>query len=192
MNDRRPERTKQTIYDAMIKLLHEKEFAQISVRDITEQANINRSTFYRHFVDKYELIEYLVKLHTEKIDDLIYELFCQPTEKLILEDFKKILKYIEEDKEFYTLMLSNKHNTPYFRPYLIELIQDGLKRSNPSKFSPELEHSEFNLYFFSSCTLSLFEWWIAKDCSVSITEIQDYLQHTLDEMIFHFKKGKAT
>lgn len=58
--DRRVIRTRQLIQEAFISLSREKEFSDITIRDITERAQINRATFYAHFADKYMLLEFLV------------------------------------------------------------------------------------------------------------------------------------
>ncbi|MEW6400397.1 MAG: TetR family transcriptional regulator, partial [Chloroflexota bacterium] len=41
-------------------LLAEKNFESISVQDVTEKAQVNRATFYKHFVDKYALLDYSI------------------------------------------------------------------------------------------------------------------------------------
>lgn len=49
-------RTRQLIVDSFISLASEKDFNNITVRDITEKATINRATFYAHFDDKFDLL----------------------------------------------------------------------------------------------------------------------------------------
>ncbi|HIX42032.1 MAG TPA: TetR/AcrR family transcriptional regulator, partial [Candidatus Kurthia intestinigallinarum] len=55
--DPRAIRTRQLIVDAFNQLIKTKDFDQISVKNITELATINRATFYAHFVDKYDLLD---------------------------------------------------------------------------------------------------------------------------------------
>ena len=59
--DPRVKRTRSLILQAFGELLAEKGFEAISVQDITDQAEINRATFYKHFVDKYALLDYTIK-----------------------------------------------------------------------------------------------------------------------------------
>lgn len=54
-NDLRVIKTKKNIESSFISLLLEKDFHKITVQDILDRALINRSTFYKHYVDKYEL-----------------------------------------------------------------------------------------------------------------------------------------
>ena len=76
-NDPRSKRTRRLLQDALTDLMRKKKFHEISVQDITAQAEINRATFYAHFVDKYELLNTLIR---EAFQNLLDEkLPAQPT-----------------------------------------------------------------------------------------------------------------
>ncbi|WP_039837218.1 TetR/AcrR family transcriptional regulator [Paenibacillus sonchi] len=55
--DPRVIRTRRLLQDAFAALLQEKDFESITVRDIAERATVNRTTFYAHFADKFEMLE---------------------------------------------------------------------------------------------------------------------------------------
>jgi AcrR family transcriptional regulator len=55
--DPRVQRTRRLIMDSFIELSAKKEFKDITVKDITTEAMINRATFYYHFEDIYDLLE---------------------------------------------------------------------------------------------------------------------------------------
>ena len=71
--DPRVKRTRSLILQSFSDLLAEKGFESISVQDVTDKAQINRATFYAHFVDKYELL-----------DRWISQVFIQEIEKRTL------------------------------------------------------------------------------------------------------------
>lgn len=50
-------RTRKLIMDSFIELSGKKEFKDITIKDITTEAMVNRATFYYHFADKYDLLE---------------------------------------------------------------------------------------------------------------------------------------
>ncbi|WP_241763920.1 TetR/AcrR family transcriptional regulator [Paenibacillus peoriae] len=52
--------TKQSLINAFVNLVNEKDFEKITVADLTKGAQVNRATFYAHFNDKYELLDYIV------------------------------------------------------------------------------------------------------------------------------------
>lgn len=59
--DLRVQRTNKLLCDALRDLLCEKSFASIQVTEICERAMVRRATFYKHFSDKYDLFEHMVK-----------------------------------------------------------------------------------------------------------------------------------
>jgi len=64
----RGQETQRHLTDVLMQIILEKGFEQVSVKDITERAGIDRSTFYLHFSDKHDL---LIKSQQQLIDDLM-------------------------------------------------------------------------------------------------------------------------
>lgn len=56
-------RTRKSIVDALLTLMSEREIEKITVKDITETADVNRATFYHHFKDKQALLQYTLEEH---------------------------------------------------------------------------------------------------------------------------------
>lgn len=54
--DRRVEKTRKQLHEALISLLHEKSYTEIAMKEILDRANVGRSTFYVHFHDKNDLL----------------------------------------------------------------------------------------------------------------------------------------
>ncbi|MDP1418891.1 TetR family transcriptional regulator [Peribacillus simplex] len=53
-------RTRKLIMEAFMELVIEKNFKDITIKDITQRATVNRATFYYHFFDKYDLLETVI------------------------------------------------------------------------------------------------------------------------------------
>ena len=69
--DRRIRRTKKAMTDALAALLLEKPLSNISVREISDIADINRGTFYLHYRDVYDMAEQLQNEIIEKFNDIV-------------------------------------------------------------------------------------------------------------------------
>ena len=70
-DDLRVIKTKLALYNALIDLMKYKTFEEIKVSDICNKALVNRSTFYSHFEDKYELLtDYINSLKIELTKEL--------------------------------------------------------------------------------------------------------------------------
>ncbi|HUN23036.1 MAG TPA: TetR/AcrR family transcriptional regulator [Anaerolineales bacterium] len=64
--DRRVTKTLYAIETAFLDALNEKNLQKLTINDITERADINRSTFYEYFTDKYELFNHIIRKTFEK------------------------------------------------------------------------------------------------------------------------------
>lgn len=63
--DRRVEKTKQAIIEAMENLMEKKRYTQITVQEIIDEANVGRTTFYAHFPTKDDLLHTCIDKHME-------------------------------------------------------------------------------------------------------------------------------
>jgi AcrR family transcriptional regulator len=103
IEDLRVRRTRLTLQEALMALTVEKGFAAITVRDITERAMVNRSTFYRHYLDKYDLLEqYTDELYATIFagEEAMEEKTDQAPPGLI-----RLLRHIHTFGAFYRVML---------------------------------------------------------------------------------------
>src|SRR5579859_5502073 len=69
--DLRVRRTQANLREALIDLIEEKGFDAVTVGDIAERAMVNRSTFYRHYPDKYAVV---TSIFEDAVDQVISEL----------------------------------------------------------------------------------------------------------------------
>src|SRR6266536_5855376 len=69
--DLRVRRTQTNLREALIDLIEEKGFDAVTVGDIAERAMVNRTTFYRHYPDKYALV---TGIFEEAVNQVISEL----------------------------------------------------------------------------------------------------------------------
>lgn len=69
--DRRVRKTKKAMYEALAELLSEKPLKHISVREISDRADINRGTFYLHYRDVYDMVEKLQDEIFEKFNEIV-------------------------------------------------------------------------------------------------------------------------
>lgn len=95
------DKTKKKIASSMMDLLKKKPIDKITITDITVNCDMSRQLFYRYFVDKYDLINWM---YEEDCGSVIYT----GEEKFSLESWiKYILDVIEEKKNFYIHAIQN-------------------------------------------------------------------------------------
>ncbi len=68
--DRRIFKTQESLRKAVIGLMTEKNFDEITIQDIADRANVNRGTIYLHYQDKYDLVDKLVESHLSELGEI--------------------------------------------------------------------------------------------------------------------------
>lgn len=105
---RRVKMTKMLLKQSLIELMHEKSIHEISIKDICLGADINRSTFYRHYNTQYELYDEILEDITKDIGEIY--LSCSGDDYTAQTFLAEILKYIEAHRDTFLVILSGNSN----------------------------------------------------------------------------------
>lgn len=145
--DRRIRLTKHMLKDALIELLREKDIYHISIRELCEAADVNRTTFYKYYASQFDLL-------SDMENDLLT--FITSTIERNQTDSEKILiaacRYLEENLEFARLIINNNVD-PAFPNKLFSsdtILKTFIKRYSVNKSEAELE------YFYNYLTYGVF------------------------------------
>lgn len=125
--DRRIRRTQKLLKDSLIELMQEKEFKNISVKDITERADLNRGTFYLHYSDTYHLlqdIEEEVLTSFQEMIDCYKHSFQRDT---LLPVLNPVIEYISENEAICKIMFENSASTDFLNRFHSLIHQNGLE-----------------------------------------------------------------
>ena len=171
--DRRIQRTRPLLQEALFQLIVERGYESITIADITERANLGRTTFYLHYRDKEELLQASIKalLHDLHLDVELEmrELCTLPTVSF------RIFQHVARRQPLYQAMLKEAGPTrtleDAMRTYFTELCQrflpaDPLKVGNVSSMS-----SEILAVHAASSLLGLLSWWLNHETSLSAEDM---------------------
>lgn len=110
--DLRVVKTQNILYSTLLNLMREKTFEEIKVSDICNKALINRSTFYAHYNDKYELLaDCIQELKNSLNHELRKNKNISNTKEYYLEMIKLFLNHIEENKDNYLAIMIHNRNS---------------------------------------------------------------------------------
>ena len=88
--DRRVRRTKSRLRQALAQLLLEKDLSSITVRELTELADVNRGTFYTHYKDLYDMLEQMENEMFQELEDMLDSY----APDILRQDFSPILREV--------------------------------------------------------------------------------------------------
>ena len=129
--DQRVRLTRNLLKNALVQLMQEQHIAKISIRAICEVADINRSTFYVHYTDQYDLLN---KIQQEVLDSLNRYLNKQDLDEnhpMSVQVLTRVLDYVKENVELFKALLSENCDFA-FQKDLMELAQVISAQQNPS------------------------------------------------------------
>lgn len=121
--DRRVRYTKMVLKESFIKLLSEKSVNKITIKEICDLADINRTTFYAHYTDQYDLLR---KLQDELMSEIISYLTQHTkssTSVVSTQTLERVFEYIKENSDICTLFLSESVDTN-FENQVIKLFHE--------------------------------------------------------------------
>ncbi|MFD2215801.1 TetR/AcrR family transcriptional regulator [Metabacillus endolithicus] len=183
--DLRVIRTKKLIKEALLKLIQEKGFENMTIQDIADEALINRATFYLHYQDKYDLLEQVSNTYLQELMDEINPDYHIQNGRMDLDRFqitlKRVFDNIKKNRDFYQVMFGpngvqeftakiEKHIYHKFQQKFHEIVENVESLEVPS---------DFLLNFISSAYIGVTKWWVKENMHYST----DYMATHLAEVI---------
>lgn len=105
MKDKRTQKTLKLIRSTFVDIAHKKDISQITVKEICEQANINRSTFYTYYKDYPDFLE---KTETEVANDFLSIIKHYDFDTDTTPVVEMIIQYISDNLDDFFLLFANE------------------------------------------------------------------------------------
>ncbi len=185
--DRRIQRTCQSLRTALLELIKEKKYDDISIEEITERANVGRATFYLHYKDKEDLLleefSEIVYKRAQVLSEIPFSAWLpiqeeDPEENRPLQPLLMVFQHIHDNSDLYYLLLKSANSSRIverIRKVSTEAIVKFVETKMQSDPIPLLFEVpiEFFAAFFSGALLSIVSWWIKEDMRHTPEEVTD-------------------
>jgi len=196
--DRRVQKTRKLLQDALIELVAQKSYESVSIREILETANVGRSTFYSHFQDKDQLLHSILD-RLDKLFEQHEKLFLDTKKNFgnadlmnLTHDFSPTLslfQFVGENHRFFKPMLGNRGYGIFAKPvydYVFAHVHGIFTRPlHDNEFAHMHEsfkilrshekysslESEIAAHYFVSALMGILVWWVEKDMPCTAEEI---------------------
>jgi AcrR family transcriptional regulator len=104
--DRRVKYTMALLKEALIELMEKKHISKISVKELCEKADVNRSTFYAHYADAHELLHQIEQEFLENVGRYLSEQDQSGEFPVSVDKISRILGNISNDSRVLRIMIS--------------------------------------------------------------------------------------
>jgi len=143
-------RTKYRLAEAMKECMKTTPVDNITVTQLTELCGVTRQTFYRNFIDKYDLINWI--FYTEFVSNIHLEEYKDALQ--LLED---ICDYLYQERDFYRVALKMEGQNS-FQEYFSEVMDPYLKYLADQIMGAGKEEAFFLRFFGDAFLMAIIRW----------------------------------
>jgi AcrR family transcriptional regulator len=166
--DRRIQRTQQLLGDALVSLILEKGYEAVTLKDITDRANVAYVTFFRHYKDKDQLLMQRLQESLVELTDCIETAASEIQKNAVLEnEGLLIFRHVQENSSLYRTLLSSRgghQGSSRVRKRTQDIIASiFLRACSPIYDSSHVVPADVAANHIASSLLSLIEWWLEHD-----------------------------
>lgn len=191
--DRRIQRTKLALRQALLELIKEKGFDAISVEEITERANLGRATFYLHYKDKEDLLldefREMATNRVEVLSEIPISIWKSNGDNIELPDGRSsimplllVFEHAAQNAELYRILLrgGNSHRIGI---QIRQIIADSINAIVQSRLQIEPAPDpievpiELLASYFSGALMGSLSWWLEQGTSPEPEEMARMFQH---------------
>ena len=177
--DRRVRRTKKLLTQALTELMQQKQVKEITVKELTELADMNRGTFYLYYKDIYDMLESIE-------DNMFYSLQSileRYEEENVVRETRPILRdiliFIEENQEMVRVLLSPPGDMNFLHRMNDVLREKCLQYVRRAEPNTEENTFDYPYSFIVFGTAGLIRAWVNRGCS----ETADQMAEMADKLI---------
>lgn len=160
--DRRILKSQEAIKKAILELMIEKNFDNITIRDISDRANVSRGTLYLHYMDKYDLLDKIIEEHISNLREL-----CHSASEMTFKEGNYVwFEYFADNHLFFSTMLNTK-SAAYFRSRFLDLVVQEYKvEVDVTEGVNQGLCDDVILQFFGAAIVGTVEWWFRNGISI--------------------------
>lgn len=170
--DRRARRTRRLLKESLLEMMKQKRFSEISVRDVTDSADMNRTTFYLHYTDTTQLLQSMEEdLLTEA--QMLVNAHIQETvaDGSLRPVFEPILDFVVEHREVCAILFEN-NEVSQFAEHLQQLIHRNGTEVIRAWFQPmDDQQLSYLLRFITYGLIGLIREWFQKNMDLPKEEL---------------------
>ncbi|MBE9914095.1 TetR family transcriptional regulator [Paenibacillus donghaensis] len=173
-------RTKRDITNAFIELLTTKTFSSITIHDICEKSLVHRSTFYRYYEDKYDLLNHVTIILGNNLFQNV-----NSNHESSHSFYEQILDYVEEHKQlFLNITIKNNNSDAYNE--LVKMGSRFLMENSKAMDDPisqkirQSNYSKLACDFYMSGFVEVLKNWIGGNYKIPKHELTESLQKLME------------
>ncbi len=158
--------------NSLIELMQEKPFSKVTIKEICEKADVNRSTFYAHYKDQYELKESMEKEIICQLELVLSQIDEMGGDAAIYNTLCVFLNYIKSNNNSIQILLRND-GSYQFLEQIIHLVYANLQ----PRFNMVSESERYTYIYLVTGSAGVVQKWIEDESTFSVEELAGLLMN---------------
>ena len=158
--DPRVRRTRRMLRDALVSLILEKDYASISIKEITARADVAYITFFRHFESLDQLLMEVLDEGLAELRSHIETLAKQSDASALETEGRLIFEYIKQKADLFRILLKSQSVTRVRKKIVRDIAAIFQKSCAPLARSNNQVTINITSNHIATSLLSLIEWWL--------------------------------
>ncbi len=169
--DPRVRRTRRLLREAMVSLIIEKDYGAISIKDVTDRAEVAYITFFRHFESLDELLMEVLDEGLAELRGHIETLAKQSETSALETEGRLIFEYIQQKADLFRILFKSQSVTR-IRKKIVQTIA-GIFRQSCAPLARSKSQVAINIMsnHIATSLLALIEWWLDNKMNPSPAEM---------------------
>jgi AcrR family transcriptional regulator len=164
----RTTRTRPALRGALLSLLEEKPFEQVTVREITARAGVSYATFFRRYADKEALLHDLAAREISKLLAMTLPILFTIDSRASAQ---ALCAYLWEHRKLWSALLTGGAAAMLKDEFIRQAQQRAAEQPNPQSWLP----SDLNVVFAVAATIEILAWWLKQNEPPSVKRMAEIL-----------------
>ena len=172
--NRKTKYTQSALKDSLIELMKEKPISQITIKELCEKADINRSTFYTHYSDQYQLLKSIEDETLSWVKEAIAGFSGKTEKEDFIKNIEKIFEYLVENKNHIQVLMSEQGDIDFQRNLMIVIYEQcGTWLTND--LGADISKSELYFVFLINGSVGLIQHWLKTGMNETAREMSEFI-----------------
>lgn len=184
--DRKSRYTRMVLQDSLMELMGQKPISRITIKELCEKADINRTTFYAHYASQYDLLRQIEDETLAWAEEVIGAILEKTDKSEAMRILEGILQHIADNRKHIQVLMSEQGDID-FQKQLLTLIYRQCGMDPTATRGEDRDDRELYFVFAVNGSVGLIQHWLKSGLNKPVKEIAG----TICDMAFQLQTGQG-
>ena len=172
--NRKTKYTQAALKDSLIELMRSKSISQITIKELCEKADINRTTFYAHYTDQNMLLKSIEDETLDWVKEVIAGFSGKTKKKDVMQNIEQIFEYIIDNKNHIQVLMSEQGDIAFQRNLLSVIYEQcGIWLTND--INEDYMKTELYFVFIVNGSIGVIQHWLKTGFAETANEMSEII-----------------